>query len=503
MPDLGVFMISPHGMVLTWNAGAVRITGHRPEDMIGQPYARLHPAGDDEQAAAASRAELEAARTQGRLQQEGWRLRQDGHRFWGGTSLTTIRDGRGRLHGYAAVLRDLTERRRADDLLAVLDAAIDPILALTGDGVVTFANVAARKAFGRRRDRLVGMDVTALIPGLAGEPLDVTTRGLEVDAQRSDGSQFAAEVSLASVRTARGRVMTATVRDVTERVAAAQSLQIYGARFRAMFEQSPVGQLEVQLDSTVVRANRALETMLGAAPGELVGRSWRDILQPADERETTLEVAALLGAGGDYYESEHSLIAVDGRRVPARVAGAVVRDPQGRPLMLAAVAVDNSERDRARQALERREAEARATLDSLKGVLAATTEQAIVVTDATGRISFCNRGLELLLGYQPQALLGRPTSVLHDPAELRRITLALAADGGDRDPALDQLRLAAGGPPRCWTYLTGGGDPVVVDVVVTAVGDPFEPSGHVLVIRPREAGREPAVARNAVLTPAG
>jgi two-component system sensor kinase FixL len=375
MPDYAIFMIGTQGMVLTWNEGAARITGYAAQEIIGQRFSAFYPSP----AALANepRQDLDRAAESGRYESEGWRVRKDGTSFWASVVITALRDREGRLRGFGTVTRDLTDRLRADDLLAVLEAAADPILGIDDDGRIILTNSAARRAFGYGADELTGLPLARLLPSMVHERVTMpgrqgqarheprlTVSGLELDGVRKDGSVFLAEASLASVKTARGRVVTATVRDVTAARAESESLQS------------------------------------------------------------------------------------------------------------------------SQESLQRSETELRATLDAFAGVLAVTTEQAIIVLAANARITFYNRGAELMLGHPSSTLLGQKLSVLHDPDELdeRAGRLGLPPE---RDSVADYLQLAAGGPARPWTYIAAGGRRRAVSVAVSAVGDPYRPSGYVEIISAR------------------
>jgi PAS domain S-box-containing protein len=110
--DYAIFLLSPEGTVLTWNQGAQRLKGYAPSDIIGHSFERFYP---DEQRRAGYPAELLAiARAEGRVEDEGWRVRKDGSLFWADVIITALRDDRGDLTGFAKVTRDLTERRGAE-----------------------------------------------------------------------------------------------------------------------------------------------------------------------------------------------------------------------------------------------------------------------------------------------------------------------------------------------------------------------------------------------------
>ncbi|MEK8030245.1 PAS domain S-box protein [Ideonella sp. DXS29W] len=113
--DYAIFMLDPQGRVVTWNAGAQRIKGYRPAEIIGHSFERFYPA--DKVASGWPAEELRLAALHGRIEDEGWRLRQDGTRFWASVVITALRDHDGQLKGYGKVTRDLTERRLQGEVL--------------------------------------------------------------------------------------------------------------------------------------------------------------------------------------------------------------------------------------------------------------------------------------------------------------------------------------------------------------------------------------------------
>jgi PAS domain S-box-containing protein len=111
--DYAIFVLDPHGMVATWNPGAERVKGYRRDEIIGQPYQIFFP--DEDRQAGKPQRVLQTARTTGRYQEEGWRVRKDGTRFWASVVVTALHDRAGELRGFAKITRDLTERRAAED----------------------------------------------------------------------------------------------------------------------------------------------------------------------------------------------------------------------------------------------------------------------------------------------------------------------------------------------------------------------------------------------------
>ena len=109
--DYAIFMLDPNGKVANWNAGAQRIKGYTPEEIVGEHFSRFYMP-EEREAGVPDRA-LETARKVGRYEAEGWRVRKDGTRFWASVVLDSIRDEDGTLIGFAKITRDMTEKREA------------------------------------------------------------------------------------------------------------------------------------------------------------------------------------------------------------------------------------------------------------------------------------------------------------------------------------------------------------------------------------------------------
>jgi PAS domain S-box-containing protein len=111
--DYAIFALDPQGNILTWNAGAERIKGWRADEIIGRNFRTFYTPED--LASDKPGRELEIASRTGAYEEEGWRLRKDGSRFWASVLITALRDRAGKLVGFAKVTRDLTERRAAQE----------------------------------------------------------------------------------------------------------------------------------------------------------------------------------------------------------------------------------------------------------------------------------------------------------------------------------------------------------------------------------------------------
>ncbi len=121
--DYAIFMLDTEGRVSSWNPGAERIKGYLAEEILGQHFSKFYP-GEDAQAGKPDR-ELEIARTEGKYEEEGWRLRKDGTRFWASVVITPLRDDHGELQGFAKVTRDMTDRRELELHLRELNTQLE------------------------------------------------------------------------------------------------------------------------------------------------------------------------------------------------------------------------------------------------------------------------------------------------------------------------------------------------------------------------------------------
>ncbi|MFN7915370.1 MAG: PAS domain S-box protein [Vicinamibacterales bacterium] len=242
--DYAVFMVDTRGQVIIWNSGAQALFGFAADEAIGSASARFYP----ESAVAAGlpdRAHA-AAMANGSHEEEGWRVRKDGTRFWANAVTTAIRDPHGRLTGFAKVTRDLTERKKAQDAIlaqeifldAIVNVVIDGIVTIDGRGRITTVNAATERIFGYTEEELVGRNVNVLMPEPYHSGHDGYIRryaetgekriigiGREVTGRRKDGTTFPVELSVAEFMVEGERFFAGVLRDITERRSVEEQLR--------------------------------------------------------------------------------------------------------------------------------------------------------------------------------------------------------------------------------------------------------------------------------------
>ena len=113
--DYAIFILDPRGYVTSWNAGAERIKGYRTDEIVGQHFSKFYLQEDIDRGKPDH--ELKIAAATGRFEDEGWRLRKDGSRFWANVIVSALRDSAGNLRGFSKVTRDFTERKQAEEAL--------------------------------------------------------------------------------------------------------------------------------------------------------------------------------------------------------------------------------------------------------------------------------------------------------------------------------------------------------------------------------------------------
>ena len=113
--DYAIFALDPEGYVSSWNPGAQRIKGYTADEIIGRHFSSFYP--PDDIASGKPARLLDVAARDGHIEDEGWRSRKDGSRFWANVVISAVRDNQGQVTGFTKVTRDVTERRSAEEAL--------------------------------------------------------------------------------------------------------------------------------------------------------------------------------------------------------------------------------------------------------------------------------------------------------------------------------------------------------------------------------------------------
>jgi PAS domain S-box-containing protein len=293
--DYAIFLLTPEGIVATWNKGAEQIKGYKAQEIIGQHISRFYPSDMVERQW--PQMELRVASEEGRFEDEGWRVRKDGSRFWANVIITALRDPDGKLRGYTKITRDLTERMRHEESLKVSEERLQllvnnvadhAIFMLDPKGLVASWNNGAQRLKGYAAHEIIGRHFSHFYPQEAIERLwpehelqTALVQGRFEDAGwriRKDGSRFWANVVITPVYDAQHelRGFAKVTRDLTDRsrLIAMQSSEKHMNEFIAMLGhelRNPLGAIsnaaalmkKLSNDQRLEKASSVLERQLG------------------------------------------------------------------------------------------------------------------------------------------------------------------------------------------------------------------------------------------------
>jgi PAS domain S-box-containing protein len=219
--DYAIFILSPEGVIQSWNLGARLIKGYAPEEAIGKHFSIFYPRDALERQW--PERELRMAAADGRFEDEGWRLRKDGSRFWASVIITALRREDGRLIGFSKVTRDLTIRRNNEEKLRqseerfrlLIEGVQDYALYMLDDeGLVSSWNSGAQRIYGYSASEVLGRHFSWLYPAddiKAGKPWQelrtARAAGRAVEhgwRVRKNGERFWAHVVITTLHDAEG-----------------------------------------------------------------------------------------------------------------------------------------------------------------------------------------------------------------------------------------------------------------------------------------------------------
>lgn len=237
--DYAIFVLDPSGFVITWNPGAERIKQYADHEIIGKHFSLFYPR--EAVASGHPAHELAIAEAQGRYEEEGWRIRKDGSRFWARVTITALHDENGSILGFAKVTRDLTQRKAAEEALRVseerfrllVQSVLDyAIFMLDPNGHVVSWNLGAERIKGYEEDEIVGRHFSIFYPEVDRDKPAMELRIAAKDGRfedegwrvHRDGSRFWANVVITALRNESGELVgfAKVTRDLTARREAEQ-----------------------------------------------------------------------------------------------------------------------------------------------------------------------------------------------------------------------------------------------------------------------------------------
>ena len=366
--DYAIFMLDPRGRVTSWNEGAGRITGYDADEIVGRDFSVFF--AEEDVRRGAPLAELEMAIAEGRFEQEGWRLRKDGSRFWADVAVTALRDDTGELRGFSKITRDITERKDAQRRLQEAENRLRTLVEHVPAITYTEQYGAARSLtyLSPQVESVLGYTPEEYLshPDLRQETIHPEDREIAEDARTDEtGEPFAAEYrqfardgrvvwvrdEAVLVRDREGKPLhwQGFLLDITDRKNAEEKLRESEELYRNVVEHAAENIFLIDaVTKKVIQANAALQFSLGYTPEEARSLTLYDIV--AHDRESIdRNVARVLEGSGRVGERRYRR--KDGSLIDVEVnAGAI---SYGGRDALCVVAHDVTERKRAEESLRR------------------------------------------------------------------------------------------------------------------------------------------------------
>jgi PAS domain S-box-containing protein len=375
--DCAIYLLDRDGVIRTWNAGAERIKGYRAAEVIGQHFS-LFFTREDKAADMPGQILVRAGRD-GQAEQEGWRIRKDGGRFWASSVVQPVRDARGRAIGFAKITRDMTERRAAQQALydserrfrllvhAVKDCAI---YMLDPSGVIVNWNSGAERLKGYSAAEIVGQHFSKFytredrMAGLPTRVLEAAARDGHYEAEgwrvRKDGGRFWAAVEVDAIHDENEELIgfAKITRDITERQVAQQTLRETARQFRtliggvtdyALFMLDPNG--------LVVNWNAGAERIKGYSADEIIGHHFSRFYTDRDRAAGLPARALQIATQEGRYEAEGWRVRKDGSLFWANAIIDRIADENGAVIGFAKITRDITERRNAHLALQEAQAQ--------------------------------------------------------------------------------------------------------------------------------------------------
>lgn len=442
MPD-GVVLVDEVGRVAYVNKAFERMFGYHAEELIGTSALELPTYGgarDREKAVQAKKEVLERGSAEhvdiGAITKAGVEVSVN-------FAASAIRDSEGRAAGLVAVIRDVTERRKAEEELrqreenfrVLVENSLDMCIIINGDLTIRYASPSVRLSVGWEADELIGRvardflhpddarDVLETAESVAGHVGQATS--VEVRFKHKDGSWRVLEGvanNLLHDATVSGIVVNA--RDITERKKADEAVREREEYFRALIENSLDGIAILNEDLTIRYESPSAEHILGYAPEEMVGRGALEFLHPDDAEIARKGFEALSRHPAQAVPATVRLLHKDGSW---RVIEGTTHNLLGDPIVKGIVVNyrDVTERKEAEEALRQREEQFR--------ILIENSLDDVAILDREGNIQYQSPSIERVLGYEPGEHVGRDSLSFVHPEDLLRVTEAFSELSGNPD----------------------------------------------------------------------
>lgn len=370
--EYAIFAMALDGTILTWNAGAQRLKGYAPDEVIGTNFRRFYTKPDTDRNHPEN--ELRLAIQNGKYEEEGWRVKKDGTTFWANVVITALKDENGVVRGFGKVTRDLTQKRQAELTikeseerfrLLVSNVTDYAIITLDSEGLITSWNTGAERIKGYRSKEIIGKHVSTFYPrseavsGKAEMELRIATEEGRYEEEgwrvRKDGTMFWANVSLTAIRSETGELkgFAKVTRDLTARRQSEEALRQSQERYRLLVDNiKDYSILFLDPKGRITSWNAGAAKITGYSAKEVLGAHVSKFYTKEDLAARRLENELRIATNVGRYEEEGKRVRKDGTVYWANVVLTSVKDDQGNLLGFSKVTRDLTEKKKAEDALK-------------------------------------------------------------------------------------------------------------------------------------------------------
>ncbi|QRV16325.1 PAS domain S-box protein [Haloterrigena salifodinae] len=435
--DYAIFVLRPDGTVATWNEGAERIKGYEEDEIVGTHFSTFYT--DEDVSEGAPERNLEIAANEGQVEDEGWRVRKDGSRFWANVTITAIRDEDGELQGFTKVTRDMTEQREyeqqleaqneqlerqrdelEEELEDIFERVDDAFYALDEKLRFEYVNDRAEELLGKSAGELLGQAPWEVLDADEDDPLFAKYE-TALESQESRSFERCSEPLgiWEEVRVYPSESgLSVYFRDITDQKKRERALRESEERYRSLtddvLDTSEVGTFILDSEFEIVWINEAVEEYFDLDREAVLGRDKREVIddQIAELFEKPQEFANRVTA--TYDDNTYT------EQFECHIVENETRDERwlkhwSQPIQSGLYAGGRIEHYTDITQRKQRERE----LSWFKRAVKASGH-AIYMTDADGEITYVNSAFEETTGYSAEEAIGKTPEILqsgeHDDA---------------------------------------------------------------------------------------